>query len=965
MAELSRELWQQLEPLLDEALELSAAERGVWLQTLSRQSPELGRELGVLLDEQEEVDRTGFLDRLEEVSLAGLELGPYRLERPLGEGGMGVVWLARRCDGRFEGSVAIKLLHLSAINRIGLARFQREGSALARLTHPAIARLLDAGVSGLGQPYLVLELIDGQPIDTFAKARQLGRRERLGLMLQVLAAVEHAHANLIVHRDLKPSNILVTADGNVKLLDFGIAKLLDEPERNHTVSMEGRAFTPLYAAPEQLRGEPLTTATDVYAAGVLLYSLLAGRHPTSQGVSTPAECVRSVLETEPVALGLGDLDSILAKSLSKEPSGRYASATAFADDLKRYLAGAPVAARPDSRAYRLEKFLRRHWGRVGLALAVSLALIVAAAVAIGQARAARAQQEIAEREAKREKLMLQFLMDLFASNTDQQKDPVLARQLTARQLLDVGAEKALRQLEDDPELQAETLDHLADMYAQLKLGEQAGQLRRRAIDALGRVHGRRDPKVARALLTFADDVAYTNQRAMAREALAEARATLDYLGDDSSEARGASWVVAARLARYDDLRAMSSAAEEARRHFRSHPPESYWSGPFVALELAGIAQHLSGHYAEAEALARRAMADIEGRVEYSAAWRINPLVHIAEAMYERADFDSAIATSSEALSLSRRINGDSNGQTLQTQAKLAGFSYAGGRRQEGLALLEATQRELERAPPTDRAGAWSSLRQFRALAMLREGRLEEADDLWASEVSERRTYYPDSMPLARALVQQASVAVALGRYEAAEAALDEGCRLWQERSGGLALPALANDCWLGRAQLALARDRADEAVQWLERVAPLPEPVPLQLDSTRASIELARARLLQKEWEGARRAASAALSMLETSSLRGRQPQLEAAARLRLGQALHALGNRGDALEQLDMAVVAFSANGDALSPWLAEAKAVLARCLLDAAAAPAARERARVLLEEARTARRQHAQLGEYLLRP
>src|SRR5262245_46850502 len=163
MTELSKELWQQLEPLLDEALELPLIERGLWLQTLSRQSPELGRELSAFLDEQEEVNRTGFLDRLEEVSLAGLELGPYRLERPLGEGGMGVVWLARRCDGRFEGSVAIKLLHLAAINRIGLVRFQREGSVLARLAHPGIARLLDAGVSNLGQPYLILELVDGQP----------------------------------------------------------------------------------------------------------------------------------------------------------------------------------------------------------------------------------------------------------------------------------------------------------------------------------------------------------------------------------------------------------------------------------------------------------------------------------------------------------------------------------------------------------------------------------------------------------------------------------------------------------------------------------------------------------------------------------------------------------------------------------------------------------------------------------
>jgi serine/threonine-protein kinase len=273
MNRISRDRWEALSPLLDAALELPEAERSAWLELQRQTDPALAAALAELLNHDTRLDAEGFLTPdvrpglpEEFTSLAGRMFGPWMLERTLGQGGMGTVWLARRADGRFEGQAAVKLLNLALVSATGQERFRREGSVLARLAHPGIARLLDAGVSRAGQPYLVLEYVDGQPIDTYAREHGLSPAALLRLFLQVLAAVGHAHANLVVHRDLKPSNIIVTGDGTVKLLDFGIAKLLDA-ESGATLTAEGgRALTPLYAAPEQVRGDPLTTATDVYAS---------------------------------------------------------------------------------------------------------------------------------------------------------------------------------------------------------------------------------------------------------------------------------------------------------------------------------------------------------------------------------------------------------------------------------------------------------------------------------------------------------------------------------------------------------------------------------------------------------------------------------------------------------------------------------------------------------------------------
>jgi len=341
MTTITRNSWQILGPLIDRVLDLPPSERSRWIDTLSRQSPTIASEVSSFLAEEGLADRNGFLGETPHPSLEGLEIGAYRLERPLGRGGMGTVWLARGVDGREDSLAAVKLLSPSLVSAKGEERFRREGSVLARLAHPGIARLIEAGVSAAGHPYLMLEYVEGKPIDVFAE--ELSLAQRIVLFRQVLAAVGHAHTNQVLHRDLKPSNILVTHDGTAKLLDFGIAKLLDTggvSKRSLTVA--GRpVLTPQYAAPEQVRGKDLTVATDVYALGVLLYVLVSGKHPTSEESVTPMECMVAILSTEPARLGLGELDNILARALRKEPTERYQSVAAFGEELDRFLESQP------------------------------------------------------------------------------------------------------------------------------------------------------------------------------------------------------------------------------------------------------------------------------------------------------------------------------------------------------------------------------------------------------------------------------------------------------------------------------------------------------------------------------------------------------------------------------------------------------------------------------------------------
>lgn len=468
--------WAELSPHLDQLLDVPLSQRAQALAALRQTDPALADELAELMDHLGQLDEAGFMQQpalgaaaaaaaeaandgrgnndgtgatpgRPSAATTGLVIGPYALVRELGQGGMGSVWLAERSDGRYQAQVAVKFLRTGRFDEGSTRRFAREGEILGRLDHPNIARLLDAGVTPgkpgdagaalgfAGQPYLVLEYIDGRPIDQHCTALGLDLRTRVRLFMDVLAAVGHAHARLILHRDLKPSNILVTRDGRVKLLDFGIAKLLadsqsttDPAPRTELTQLAGNAFTPLYAAPEQVQGNEVTTATDVYALGVLLFSLLTGQHPTSQATDTPLARLKSVVETDARRASeavrrqgsdaavrqarelRGDLDTIVARTLKKRPAERYANAAELADDLRRWLHHEPVRARPDGGAYRLGKFVRRNRLAVGAGTAVVLALAVGGVLALIKADEALRARALAEQQRLQAEGLVEFML---------------------------------------------------------------------------------------------------------------------------------------------------------------------------------------------------------------------------------------------------------------------------------------------------------------------------------------------------------------------------------------------------------------------------------------------------------------------------------------------------------------------------------------------------------------------------
>ncbi len=443
-----------MNPLLDQLLDLPEGEREVFLR---QQNSTTAEQLRELLHLQSKLDQEGFLAVHPALSsavvdpraaIAGKTIGPYTLLSPIGQGGMGSVWLAERNDGRFERRVAVKFVHLSMIGRNGTLRFQREGAVLGRISHPNIAELIDAGVTASGQSFLVLEYVDGEPIDQYCNQLGFGTESKLRLFRQVLNAVSYAHANLIVHRDIKPSNVLVRKDGQVKLLDFGIAKLLDDTESSpsHALTADGHhgPFTLEYAAPEQVTGAPITIATDLYGLGVLLHYLVTGKHPAGLEAPTPAGLIHSIVEASPRGLPPGDLGVILDKAMKKAPEERYASVAAFSEDLRRFLNHEPIAARPDSLAYRVRKFVRRNRLAAGLAaLAAALSMAGVAAILV-QASDLREQRDFGLRQLSRAEAVNDFNHTLLA-DTGPPDTPI-----TITDLLKRGEYIAGRMRPDDP-----------------------------------------------------------------------------------------------------------------------------------------------------------------------------------------------------------------------------------------------------------------------------------------------------------------------------------------------------------------------------------------------------------------------------------------------------------------------------------------------------------------------------------
>ena len=534
--------WPILSSLFDEALDLPAPDRAGWLKRLAEDRPELGAELETLLADHAASERSGFLDGgigdddpAAGGSLAGKVLGAYTLESIVGQGGMGTVWRARRSDGRYSGSVAIKLLNIALVAGNAGARFRREGRILARLTHPNIARLIDAGLAPGGQPYLALEYIEGQSIDRHCDDHRLDCEARIRLFFDVLGAVAHSHAHLIVHRDIKPLNVLVDGDGNVKLLDFGIAKLLEDDATGDSAALtraDARLLTPDYAAPEQFLGRPVTTATDIYSLGVLLYLILSGRHPAAGLASSREELIRAVTEHDAPRMSstlsraalsgppggaqpadgsvgaadsnrerasqrsttserlrrtlAGDLDNIVAKAMRKDPRERYATVPAFADDLRRFLDRQPVSARPDTPTYRLGKFVSRHRGAVAAGALTAVAVVAGVVGTAWQAQRASREAERAELSAQQaQQERDRALQQLAYSEASDEFMAFLLQEggdkpQTTAQLLARGEQAVERQFADDAGLRSRMLLTLADLYGQDQEQRHANELLQRA-----------------------------------------------------------------------------------------------------------------------------------------------------------------------------------------------------------------------------------------------------------------------------------------------------------------------------------------------------------------------------------------------------------------------------------------------------------------------------------------------------
>lgn len=482
--------------LFEQALSLPRERRPEFVRQVSGDDIALRRELGSLLDAEGSAAK--YFDDLAErvvspayAALAdaatvgprweGRRVGAYRLVREIGRGGMSRVFLAERADGEFEQQVALKLLRPGFDSDIDVMRLRAERQILASLNHPNIARLLDGGVTDDALPYLVLEYIDGEPIDRYCHSRGLSTRQRLRLFLTIADAVEYAHRNSVVHRDLKPSNVLVTSDGTVKLLDFGVAKLLEQraPGARPTTRTTHRWMTPDYAAPEQIRGKAITPRTDVYQLGAVLYELLAGRTPFGHCGDTIHELERAILEQDPDSLGHtlgGDLDAIVCKALRKNPDERYASATEFADDLRRHLTGHPVHARRQTLGYRARRFVYRNRFRFAAVTGVVMPLVTfVIAITIEQARSRRALAAFASRVGAADTAPT-FVSELLALRSAQgPTDTAAARRLVQRGL--TYARAASRQ----PQRQAQILEAAGIVRVKLREYDSAFSLLQEAL----------------------------------------------------------------------------------------------------------------------------------------------------------------------------------------------------------------------------------------------------------------------------------------------------------------------------------------------------------------------------------------------------------------------------------------------------------------------------------------------------
>jgi serine/threonine protein kinase len=658
-----------------------------------------------------------------EPGLVGQVIGSYTLRSLIGQGGMGSVWLAERSDGRFQRRVAVKFINLALVGRTNEERFKREGAILGRLAHPNIAELVDAGVSSRF-PYLVLEYVEGHHIDRYCDQHRLDVESRIRLFLDVTSAVAHAHANLIVHRDLKPSNILVSNDGQVKLLDFGIAKLIEIEDSDTALTAltapGGQVLTPEYAAPEQITGAPVTTATDVYTLGILLYVLLTGEHPAGDMQKSPAELLKAIMETDPQKLSdvvtarvdakraednaaqrtttperlqrllRGDLETIVAKALKKEPLERYSSAHALADDLARYLNHEPISARPDSFGYRAAKFVRRNRAVVALTSLAVLAVTVGLVATLLQARTIRRERDIALQERNHALRVTDFVTGIFKLS-----DPVQApgKSATVRQVLDKAAEQIDKNLSNDPVTRAQMMYAMGEVYDNLGVFTRAESLTKEAWNLQTKLLGPDDAETLTSMsllgVILLEEGHYAEAGKLQQECLTTRARILGPKHIDTLRSMR-------RLAGVFDWEGRSQEAEDLarralaiqRRTLGPEHPETLMSANALVNFILDSGDKTK--YSEAETVQRNALESDRRVLGPEHPDTLNAMFQLSNALRLQERYADAEKLSRETLTLKRRVLGAEHTDTLSQASQLASILAAEGHYQESERLYHET-----------------------------------------------------------------------------------------------------------------------------------------------------------------------------------------------------------------------------------------------------------------------------------
>lgn len=637
---MDRERWARIEAVFNDALDRPAGERAAFLDQACAGDPALRAEVDAMLTEWDadpDFMETPLVTVSEGVAAPtnGRSVGPFRVVRELGRGGMGEVFLAVLEREDFRRTVALKVIQRGAMSDDALRRFRLERRILAGLRHPNIAQLLDGGTTDDGRPYVAMEYVEGEPIDAYCDARELPVADRLRLFRKVCDAVQYAHRQLVVHRDLKPANILVTPRGEPKLLDFGIGKLM-EPDPAETdepldVTRTGaRALTPSHASPEQVRGERVTVASDVYQLGVLLYELLAGRRPHQAQEESLVHLERAILEDHPAPPSAHrrvhrDLDVITLMALRKEPERRYASAAALADDVGRHLDGLPVLARHDTLGYRAGKFVRRHAAAVAVAAILALGLLGATIYTAAQSRRVAAERDRAVE-------VQGFLLEMFgATGPDQAGDSVTARQLLDRQAEALGSLYA-----EQPVLRARMMAVLADGYDRLGVRDPARRLAEASLALRRETLGETHPDVAASL------------------------ALLGWIRHQQGEAAGADSLLQAAVAMYRTARPRDAAGLSRALNDLG-----------VVREAAGETAAAASLYEEALALRRDRYGDAHRAVAVTAS-------NLAVIRYRQGDYGAAARAAEEALAVMRRALGPDHQRSIIIQNNLAAIRLAMG-----------------------------------------------------------------------------------------------------------------------------------------------------------------------------------------------------------------------------------------------------------------------------------------------